>query len=718
MTASTPPLFPEEPFDVRRAFGFLRSQWRVVAGSTMLALAFGAAWVLCAPPSYTASILIQVGGDQAARVLAPEQPGPEQAGAANDEMEVLRSRQVLGAAVDETAAAIEVRPLRTPVVGAALDRARSRLAAFGLAPAAPPSRIEVAAFELPAAFEDKRFVLSVGTRGRYVLAGPALARPLAGQAGTPLRAQIPGGTLLLSVRALDAAGGERFALVRHDRLDTIETLQRRLAVELRGKQSNVIGVLLAGSDPARLAALLDAIGRAYLVQNSTSRAGEAAQRAAVIERELPRLQQELEAAENRFNAARHSRGTVNSQEETKTLLQRSVLAQERIESLRQRHDQLAARYAPEHPDMLVLAEQLKSAQAQLDDVKAAMRRIPQVEQDVLGPERDLKVRTEAYAAMLAAARKLRVESASPLASARLIDRAEAPARPASPRAGAALPIALLSGLVLGVLAAWLRQALSNRVADPFALQQQLGLPFSALVPHAPRPRRRKPSLDQYDEVVESMRRFVAVLGPALRTARNNIVLVTGPAARAGSSFVAGHLAAALAASGSRVLLVDADLRRGQLAARFKLAPGPGLAELLSGEATLEQALRPRIAERLDLLPAGALSAAAAGLPGEPALGAKLAALARAYDYVLVDAAPALAVSDALMLGRHAGAIFAVVRAGVSTIDEVGETMRQFDQAGQALVGFVFNDAPARWVHRGYRTRRAMPTALAAPERSP
>jgi tyrosine-protein kinase Etk/Wzc len=535
--------------------------------------------------------------------------------------------------------------------------------------------------------------------------------------GAPLRVQLPGGALVLTVRSLDAAAGERFTLVRHDRLDTIEALQRRLAVELRGKQSNVIGAALEGSDPARLAALLDAIGRAYLAHNSASRAGEAAQRAAVIERELPRLRQELESAENRYNAARHSRGTVNSQEETKALLQRSVLAQERIESLRQRRDEMAARFAPGHPEMLALAEQLKSAETQLDDIRAAMRRIPQVEQDVLGPERDLKVRTEAYAAMLAAARKLRVESASPLASARLIDRADVPARPAGPRAGAVLPIALLSGLVLGVVAAWLRQALSNRAADPFALQQQLGLPFSALVPHAPRPRRRrrKPPLDQYDAVTESMRRFVAVLGPALRMARNNIMLLAGPAARAGSSFVARHLAATLAASGSRVLLVDADLRCGQLAARFQIAPGPGLADLLAGEATLEQALRPQVAERLDLLPAGTPSAAAAGLPGEPALGELLETLARAYDYVLVDAAPVLAVSDALTLGRHAGSVFAVVRAGVSTVDEVGETMRQFDQAGQALVGFVFNDAPARWVSRGYRPRRA---PLAALERSP
>lgn len=725
------PLLAEEPFDPRRAFGFLLRQWWVVAAGVALALACGIAWLLSAAPVYSASILVQVGGEQAARVLAPESPGPEQAGAVNDELEVLRSRRVLGAAVDETGAAIEARPLRTPLVGAALERARYRLAALGVGRAAPPARIEVAAFAPPAAFEEVRFVLTALGRGRFTLAGPALERPLAGEVGRPLRAQVAGGALVLSVAALDAAPGAQFALVRHDRLETIEALQRKLEVELRGKQSNVIGAALEGSDPARLASLVDAIGRAYLRQNSASRAGEAAQRAAVIERELPGLRRELEAAEDRYNAARHSRGIVNSQEETKALLQRSVLAQERIEGLRQRRDQLAARLAPEHPDMLVLADQLRSAEAQLDEIRTAMHRIPQVEQDVLGAERDLKVRTEAYAAMLAAARKLRLESESPLASARLVDRAETPVRPVRPRAGVALPIAAAAGLVLGVLAAWLRQALSNRATDPFALQQQLALPFSALVPHAPRPRRRwrKARLDESDAVAESMRRFVAVLAPALHigrndarnnarnAARNNVVLLAGPAARAGSSFVARHLALALAAAGSRVLLVDADLRCGQLAARFGLEPGPGLADLVRGEATLAQAIRPQIGERLDLLPAGTACAAAAGLPGEPALGALFETLRRAYDIVLVDCAPALAVSDALTLGRHAGAVFAVVRAGRSSVDEVAETVRQFDQAGQALVGFVFNDARAQPVDPHYRgrTRRA---ALAALEHAP
>jgi tyrosine-protein kinase Etk/Wzc len=721
MTAPTPPLLPDEPFDVRRAFGFLLRQWPTVAGTTSLALALGAGYLLCAPPSYSASILVQVGGESAARVLAPESPPPEQKDAASDEMEVLRSRRVLGAAVDQAGAAIEANPLRTPIVGAALERARWRLAALGMVRAAPPARIELAAFELPPAFEEARFVLSAGARGRYTLAGPALARPLAGEVGQPLRAPVAGGTLVLNVSALDAARGQRFALMRHDRLDTVESLQRKLEVELRGKGANVIGVALEGKDPARLAALLDAIAQAYLRQNSASRASEAAQRAAVIEAELPGLQGQLEAAERRYDAARHGRGTVNAEEETKALLQRSVLAQERIEGLRQRRDQLAARFASGHPDMLVLDDQLRSAEAQLDEIRTAMRRIPQVEQDVLGPERDLKVRTEAYAAMLAAARKLRLESASPLASARLIDRAETPVKPVRPRAAAALPIAVLGGLVLGVLAAWLRQALSNRVTDPFALERQLGLPFSALVPHAPGPGRwRKSTPAQSNQVAESMRRFVAVLGPALRTARNKVVLVTGPTARSGSSFVAAHLAATLAACGSRVLLVDADLARGALAARFGVDPGPGLAALLKGEATPAQAIRPGVRAGLDLLPAGTAPAAMdalAGWPGEPALGELLAALGGAYDTVLVDAAPVLAVPDALTLGRHAGMVFAVVRAGVSSVDEVGETMRQFDQAGQALVGFVFNDARAgraAGAAQGYRPRRTPP----ALERTP
>jgi tyrosine-protein kinase Etk/Wzc len=672
MTSLTPPrylepaapLVPEEALDIRRACGFLRRQWRTVLGTAMLALASGAAYVLCAPPVYSASILVRVGAERAAHVLVPEAAGLEQKPEAGDEMEVLRSRLVLGAVVDETHGDIEAAPLRTPLLGAALARAQARLAALGIGEAPPAARIELADFKVPAALEGERFELTAGAGKRFVLAGPALARPVAGETGVPLhaplRTPLAGGTLELLVAALEAPVGERFVLVRHNRLETIETLQRELDVELRGKQSNLIGAALEGSDPARVAATMDAIGRAWLRQNGGSRAGEAAGRAAAIEAELPRLQQELEAAESRYNAARHSHGTVDAQEETRTLLQRSVLAQAQLETLRQKREQLAARFTAEHPEMVAAAAQLRGAEAQLADIKAAMARIPKVEQDVLGLARDLKVRTDAFAAMLAAAQQMRIESTSPLASLRLVDGAALPAKPVRPRAAVALPIAGLGGLLLGVLVASLRQALSNRVSDPFALERQLGLPFSALVP------RISPS----DGVAESMRRFAAVLGPAMRTARNNIVLVSGPAARSGASFVAGHLAAALAASGSRVLLVDA-------------------------EAATADAIRGSARERIDLFPAG--------LPGEPALGALLEGLGRDYDYVLIDAAPALTSSGALTLGRHAGALFTVVRAGVSTFDEVGETVRLFGQAGVPLAGFVFNDADPRWLPLRWRT---------------
>jgi tyrosine-protein kinase Etk/Wzc len=703
------PLVPEEPIDVQRACGFLLRQWRMVTGAAVLALAGAAGYVLCAPPVYSASILLRVDSERAARVLEPAAGGLEPKPEAGDEMEVLLSRRVLGAAVDDTRADIEARLLRTPLVGAALARAQARLAALGIGRASPAARIEVTDFTLPAAFEDERFVLTVGAGRRFTLAGPPFARPLAGETGVPLRAPLAGGTLVLSVAALDAPVGERFLLVRHNRLETIEALQRQLDVELRGKQSNLIGVALEGSDAGRVAATVGAVGRAYLNQNSGSRAGEAARRAAVIEAELPRLREELEAAESRYNAARHSHGTIDSQEETKTLLQRSVLAQEQLEALRRRREQLAARFTPEHPEMAALAEQLRGAEAQLAEVRAAMGRIPKVEQDVQGLARDVKVRTDAFAAMLAAAQQLRIESASPLASVRLVDGAELPVKPVRPRAAVALPLGGLSGLLLGVLAAWLRQALSNRVSDPFVLERQLGLPFSALVPHV-RPARRSAGKGKdkdkdkdkdkgkdkprADAAAESMRRFAAVLGPAMRTARNNIVLLSAPAAGAGTSFVARHLAAALAASGSRVLLVEAGLHPGQPAA---------------------EATRAGAGERFDILAAGAASDTSAGLPDEPALGELLAGAGRDYDFVLIDAAPALAASGALALGRHAGAAFAIVRAGFTTVDDMGETVRLFGQAGVPLAGFVFNDADLRWVPQRYR---AWNQPLLALERAP
>jgi tyrosine-protein kinase Etk/Wzc len=202
-----------------------------------------------------------------------------------------------------------------------------------------------------------------------------------------------------------------------------------------------------------------------------------------------------------------------------------------------------------------------------------------------------------------------------------------------------------------------------------------------------------------------MRRFVAVLGPASRMARNNIVLITGPTPGVGISFVAAQLATTLAACGSRVLLVDTDLRGHQLSSRFQLAPGPGLADMVRGEATAAEAIRPQVRDNLDLLPAGRPLPTSAGLLGQPALGKLLDDAARGYDYVLLDAAPVLLVSDALMLGRHAGSVFAVVRVGVSTFDEVGDVVRQFGQAGLALVGFVVNHANVRPVNHRYSARR-------------
>jgi tyrosine-protein kinase Etk/Wzc len=163
-----------------------------------------------------------------------------------------------------------------------------------------------------------------------------------------------------------------------------------------------------------------------------------------------------------------------------------------------------------------------------------------------------------------------------------------------------------------------------------------------------------------DVAVEGLRNLRCALQFCLKQSKNNIVLVTGPTAGIGKSFVSVNLAAIMAASGQRVLLIDGDLRDGQLHRYFHAERANGLTDLLSG-AALASVLRCSVLEHLDFIATGYLPPNPAELLLRPELVALLTSLAPQYDVVLIDAPPLLPVADSLVLGSHAGAILLAAR---------------------------------------------------------
>jgi tyrosine-protein kinase Etk/Wzc len=402
-------------------------------------------------------------------------------------------------------------------------------------------------------------------------------------------------------------------------------------------------------------------------------------------------------------------------EESKAIVQQASALQTRLVELRQKREELRGRFEDLHPAVQSVTSQINDITREMNAVNAKIKSLPAIEQDVLRATRDMKVNTELYTNLLSTAQQLRQVSASRLGGARLLDTAAVPIRPVGPSSAAVISFAALLGTMLGIAAAVVKKKIRGEVPDPFTVESSLGVPVTATIPHSPlqknlyaqlRGKKKKisvlPHVAPDDDAVEGLRGFRTVLQYGMADCENNIIVITGPAPAVGKSFVSANVANVVASIDKKVLLIDGDMRTGYLHRYFGLERGVGLSELITGQSTVDQALHKEVVKNVDFISTGTLPKTPAELLAKESFVALLHSLASRYDFVLIDTAPVLAFTDAMVIAPHAGAIYNVVRDGVSTVNEIEETVRRLTQAGGKVTGTIFNDMKGRAAYRyGY-----------------
>jgi len=144
-----------------------------------------------------------------------------------------------------------------------------------------------------------------------------------------------------------------------------------------------------------------------------------------------------------------------------------------------------------------------------------------------------------------------------------------------------------------------------------------------------------------------------------------------------------------------VLLIDADFRNGHLHRYFVRERRNGLSDLITGAKQPAQVIQRNVLENLDFLSTGALPPNPSEFLLHRNFGETLKLLSSGYDYVLIDPPPVLAVSDSLVIGAHAGAVFILTRSDVTTDSEINESIKRMNHAGIAPTGILFNDLKTR-----------------------
>jgi polysaccharide biosynthesis transport protein len=281
---------------------------------------------------------------------------------------------------------------------------------------------------------------------------------------------------------------------------------------------------------------------------------------------------------------------------------------------------------------------------------------------------------------------------------RLIETAELPRTKDEPNRLKKVGMAGLGTLaaVLGCVSLWEFRA--RRIDSVDEVVRGLGLRLVGALPARPEWNGLRGAsearVQQWEsQMVESVDAARTALLHASAVESIRVVMVASAVGGEGKTSLACHLAASLARAGRRTLLVDGDLRRPAVHQMFDLPAGPGLSEVLRGEAGLDDVIRPVSATGLGVIPAGRCDGKVVRALAREDLRALLGRLRQRYDFVVIDSAPVLPVADALLIGQHVDAVLFSILRGVSRVPTVYAAYERLSSLGIRQLGAVVTGAP-------------------------
>lgn len=706
----------EDTIDLKELFFSLIAQWKLIALCVILSLVCALLYLRTTPDTYQVDALVQVEENKgaSAALLGDLSEMIEQKSPAQAEIEILKSRLVLGTVIDRLNLNIRIHGTEDSFWSRLLNKHEydSEYSGKSVLFKDNQKSFDVRSFEIPDYYRDKSLLLSFA-EGQYRLTDSATEQVVF---SAPLNqtSQLQSEYGLWKVGIYSQDSFDSTYLIQKQSLPAaVRSLLADYSVAEKGKLTGVLGLNYQGTDKQHITQVLNAILAAYSQQNIERRSAETAQTLKFLEDQLPELKQQLDVAEREFNRFRQQYNTVDVTKESELYLTQSVTLETQKAELEQKVAEASAKYTAEHPIMQQMNAQLTAINKKINELDGTLRRLPELQRQYLQLFREVEVKQQLYTGLLNAYQQLRIAKAGEIGNVRIVDTAVEPIEPIKPKKLQILILSIFLGGFLGTLLALLRNMLRSGVKDSTQIENELDLPVYATVPRSPVQESRIKLLKKKknipilavkhndDIAIESLRSMRTAIHFALSSARNNIIMVSGPAPEVGKSFISTNLATILAQSQKRVLIIDADLRRGYLHKYFNHANQPGLADYLNGQTDLNQVIKATEVSGLDVIARGKSPANPSELLSTTQFAAMLSQLSEQYDHILIDTPPILAVTDGIIISQHAGVNLVIARYAKTQMKELELTINRFEQAGVKVNGIILNDIQRSSAGYGY-----------------
>ncbi|MCC8460027.1 polysaccharide biosynthesis tyrosine autokinase [Photorhabdus aegyptia] len=679
-----------DEIDLGRLLSALFDYRWVIGGITLLFTVIGLCYSLIATPIYKANSLLQV--EKRSRVLPLIGDMADMlSGRPSDtsaELELLTSRMILGKTVKDLNLDVQVTADYFPVIGKGIARLRGM----------PKPDIVIKHFAVSPEYMNKGIKIYVDDSENYRLLFDD--QVFLGQVNKVF--DTDGINLLIS--NISASPGQSFTLVKRGQLGVIRGLQQALRVKEKGNSTGIISLEMEGDDRARIKSILDSIGKNYLQQNVTRKMEEAESSLNFLKNHLPKVKIELNRSEELLNQYRQANESIDLSLEAKSALETLVQIEKQINELTFKEAELQQLYTKQHPAYVALLDKRKTLVDTKKELNQSIKRLPKTQQEILRLTRDVQVGQEIYVQLLNKQQELNILKAGTVGNVRIIDEAIVENSAVKPKKSLIIASMMVLGFILSAGLVCIRVMFRKGIESPEQLEE-IGVSVYATIPlsgtqikleqqQKKRTHRHKLRLlaiqDPTDLAIEALRSLRTTLHFSMMESANKIILLSGSAPELGKSFISVNLAAVLALSNKRVLLIDADMRRGRLHKVLESPQSLGLSEYLAGQHQIKEIITRTYLTELDFVNRGVIPPNPSELLMHNKLKELLSWAEEHYDYVLVDTPPILAVTDAAIIGRYAGTSLLIARYHKTRVKEVNIAIRRFRQNGIHVKGVLLN----------------------------
>ena len=708
----------EDEIDLKHLLAFLIDGRYIIASVTALAVMAALLYVIFATPIYRANGMLLVedntpgvpGLDDMAEIFASESSSAT-------EIHVIKSRLVLGRVVDELGLTAIIEPDYLPLIGkifardipnGSLNGKPLGLSGF----AGGGEKLDISILNIPYGLYEEQLNFHTEPDDSFSLWHDG-EKLLSGEVGELIISDDM--QVGIRVESMIARVGTTFTLTKQSKLLTVLELQKELKVTERGKDTGIIEITLEGSNKEKIRKTVDSVLANYYLQNVQRMAEEAENSLSFLDQQIPRIQQDLIKSEEALNDYRSERTSVDLSLEAQSALDSLVQIEADISTMSINEADISRRFTPQHPNYVSFKRQQSNLIAQKEKLSRKLEALPDTQKKILRLKRDFEVNQAIFVALKNKRQELSILKASTVGSVRILDNAVVMPKPVAPKRMLIMLLSLILGGLLGVVIVAAKNFLRAGVSDPKIFSDN-GLMVQATIPHSENEGtfvERKSLVRRYftqaksktlkntlhsllakdhpaDLAIEALRSLRTSLHFSMLDASNNILMISSASPSVGKSFVSSNLGAVIAQTGQKILVIDADMRKGYLHKRFNLDPEVGLSELLAGTVDLDTAIKSTQVNGLDSITRGAIPTNPSELLMSAQFSKLLDKLHGRYDLVIFDTPPILAVTDASIVGKYCGTTIMVSRFESCTLREVMAANQRFELAGVEVKGIVFN----------------------------